>query len=54
MAGKKKSDTTRQSSVDASGLISGGAAVGLALFTALIANSIALGADWVATGELNP
>jgi ferrous-iron efflux pump FieF len=41
--------TGERSSVAASGLISGGAALGLALFIAVTANSIALWADWVAT-----
>lgn len=40
---------TERSSVAAKGLISGGLAVGLALFIAVTANSIALWADWVAT-----
>ena len=38
-----------RSSVAALGLFSGGAAVGLALFIAITANSLALWADWVAT-----
>jgi divalent metal cation (Fe/Co/Zn/Cd) transporter len=36
-------------SIAASGLLSGGAAVGLALFIAATANSLALWADWIAT-----
>jgi len=38
-----------RSAIAASGLCSGGAAVGLALFIAVTANSLALWADWVAT-----
>lgn len=46
---KNNEKTPSRSSIAASGLISGGAAGGLALFIAITANSIALWADWVAT-----
>ena len=47
-------DTSQQTSESpaataASGLVSGGLAVGLALFIAVTANSVALWADWIAT-----
>ena len=41
--------TAERSSVAASGLMSGGAALGLSFFIAVTANSVALWADWVAT-----
>jgi ferrous-iron efflux pump FieF len=43
------SSSTRSSSVAATGVITGAAAVGLSLFLALTANSLALWADWSAT-----
>ena len=49
MDGNNKKSTAKRSSVAATGLVSGGAAVGLAFFIALTANSIALWADWIAT-----
>ena len=49
MAGDSSSAVSRKSSIAASGLISGGAAGGLALFIAVTANSVALWADWAAT-----
>jgi len=42
-------ETVGRSSVAASGLVSGVAALALALFIAVTANSVALWADWVAT-----
>lgn len=48
MNNNEQSDSKR-SSVAARGIISGGVAVGLSLFMALTANSIALWADWVIT-----
>jgi divalent metal cation (Fe/Co/Zn/Cd) transporter len=49
MDSNNQKSTAKRSSVAATGLLSGGAAVGLALFIALTANSIALWADWIAT-----
>ncbi len=44
-----KNKPVGRSGIAASGLISGGAAVGLAFFMAATSNSLALWADWVAT-----
>ncbi len=46
---KYVTNTAERSSIAASGLYSGGAAVGLALFIATTTNSLALWADWIAT-----
>lgn len=49
MAENTKNKSPARSEIAASGLFSGGAAVGLALFIAATSNSLALWADWVAT-----
>ena len=49
MAKDGENKALERSSIAASGLLSGGVAVGLALFMAATANSLALWADWIAT-----
>ncbi len=49
MADGIKNNPAGRSGIAASGLVSGGAAVGLAFFIAVTSNSLALWADWIAT-----
>ncbi len=49
MTGDTEHTSAKRSAIAASGLFSGGAAVGLALFIAVTSNSLALWSDWIAT-----